>query len=270
MPEKAANTEAMETTRAFWNANPCNAMDSLAVRRKYRYRSEPWLPGTIKRIAGLHKHVLEIGCGQGTDGLEFCANLPKDGSYIGIDYSDQSVESAKQALTEAGALNVTPTFRTGNAEALDFDDDSIECIFSFGVLHHTANPQVAFDEVYRVLKPGGRAYIILYRKWSPKVTAAKFLRAVQHVLDFVFRTERCLYKLVDGVHFETLLGTAVLECFGVPYMGWYRAAEMRRMFSKFKIHDLYPVGYSLPWFHSDPSARGPFGYYQFIEVEKVA
>jgi ubiquinone/menaquinone biosynthesis C-methylase UbiE len=263
--------DALGPTRTFWNSSPCNGQETLELRRAYRYRSEIWLPGMIRRIAGEHPEILEIGCGMGTDGLEFCAALPSDGSYIGIDYSNESVAAAKQAETEAeGTLNVKPTFQTGNAEALDFEDNSRACVFSFGVLHHTANEFKAFDEIHRVLKPGGKAYIFLYRKWSPKVTTAKFLRAVQKTLDFVFRTERYLYRLVKGRHFEGLFGTMILECFGVPYMKWYGKAEMRRMVSKFQINALYPIGYNLPWFHSKPEALTPFGYYWGIEIEKRA
>lgn len=269
-----ATRDAMASTRAFWNASPCNGQSNLAVRQRYRYRSEPWLPGMMERIGRAHSQVVEIGSGMGTDALTCCAAMAEGGSYRGIDYSTESVAAAQAALAEAETLGwplkVKPSFEVGNAESLPLETDSVECVFSFGVLHHTAHPQRAFDEVLRVLKPGGKGYIILYRKWSLKVTAAKVLRALQHGLDFVLGRERCLYDLVQGRHLEGLMGTAVLECFGVPYMDWFDEREMRRYFSDFTINALYPIGYSLPWFHSDPAALGPHGYYWAIEVEKAA
>jgi SAM-dependent methyltransferase len=267
-------TDAMATTRAFWNASPCNGQSDLATRQRYRYRSEPWLPGMMERIGRAHTHVVEIGSGMGTDALTCCRFLPAGGSYRGLDYSTESVAAARQALAEADSLgwplSVHPTFEVGNAERLPFEADSVECVFSFGVLHHTAHPQRAFDEVLRVLKPGGKGYVILYRKWSLKVTIAKALRALQHGVDLLTHRERSLFDLVKGRHFERLMGTAVLECFGVPYMDWFDEREMRRYFSDFIINALYPIGYSLPWFHTDPAALGPHGYYWVIEVEKAA
>lgn len=274
MAERNESADAMAATRSFWNASPCNGQSDLAVRLRYRYRSEPWLPGMMQRIAKSHTHVVEIGSGMGTDALTCCRYLPADGSYLGIDYSTESVAAANSALKEAKELNwplsVTPSFEVGNAEKLEIESNSVECLFSFGVMHHTAHPQRAFDEVLRVLKPGGKAYIFLYRKWSLKVTVAKALRTLQHGLDAALRRERCLYDLVNDRHFEKLMGTAVLECFGVPYMDWFDEREMRRYFSDLSINALYPIGYSLPWFHNDPRALGPFGYYWAIEVEKAA
>jgi len=267
-----APDEAMHSTRTFWNASPCNGQENLVARKKYRYRSEPWLPGYMKRIAENHKNIVEIGSGLGTDALTCCLHLPEDGSYRGIDYSNESVAKAKEALEEAKTENwdvkVEPTFQVGDAESLDFKTNSLECVFSFGVLHHTAHPQRAFDEVYRVLEPGGKAYVILYRRWALKVAVAKILRGFQHAVDFVTRRERTIYKLIDGRHLESLMGTAVLECFGVPYLDCFDKREVERFFSDFQIDALYPIGYSLPWFHKDPSSLGPFGYYWAIEITK--
>ena len=89
--------QSLEQTRQFWDLSPCTGQETLAKRRAYRYRSEPWLPGMIRRITGENPEILEIGCGMGTDGLEFCTVLPDTGSYLGIDYSSESVVAAKQA-----------------------------------------------------------------------------------------------------------------------------------------------------------------------------
>src|SRR5207248_8707048 len=63
-------------------------------------------------------------------------------------------------------LSLTGTFLRENAESLSFADESFDWLYSHGVLHHTPNTQKAIDEVWRVLKPNGRAIIMLYHKSS--------------------------------------------------------------------------------------------------------
>ncbi len=263
--------DILKTTREFWNASPCGAQENFCRRLEHRIAMEPWVPGLIREIAQSQKNVVEIGCGQGTDGLMFCQELPVGGSYRGVDYSDESVASARQAAEEATtthALKVIPKFKVGNAESLDFDNDSIDCIFSNGVLHHTAHPERAYDEVYRVLRSGGVAYITLYRKPSVKVGLAKFLRFTQRALDIVFRQDRCLYKLFYGRHLPRVLGTMLLECFGVPMMAWYSEAEMRTIFRKFEICRLQPVGLNFPRKNAANKGWSSWGYMWLVQLKK--
>lgn len=263
--------DILKNTREFWNASPCGAQESFSQRLEHRIAMEPWVPDLIREIAESHNNIVEIGCGQGTDGLMFCQQLPENGSYRGIDYSDESVASAQQAAGEAAETNtlrITPEFMVGNAEALRFDDNSIECIFSNGVLHHTAHPERAYDEVYRVLRSGGVAYITLYRKPSIKVGLAQMLRLVQRILDIIFRQDRCLYKLFYGRHLPRILGTMLLEGFGVPMMAWYSEAEMRSIFRKFEICRLQPVGLNFPRKNAKCKGWSSWGYMWLIQLKK--
>lgn len=263
------NTEQMTTTREFWNASPCGGLENLEEREKLRYDLEPYIPKLLERIAGRHSQVVEIGCGQGTDGLYLCRHLPADGSYTGLDYSQESVQRANAAVREnKSALRVQPHFEVGNAEQLPLADGSVECIYSLGVIHHTADVPAAIAGVLRVLKPGGRAYILLYRKWSPKVTIAKALRAFQLGLDKLFGTDRCIYRIIHGNHAERWLGTMLLECFGVPYMKWYNRREMLELFAPFKVNDLTPYSFNLPWLNKNNAGPATFGYLWLAEVEK--
>lgn len=245
--ESALETEnQFEQTRRFWNASPCDGKTDLESRRSWRYAKYPWLSALIIDIASRHGDIVEIGCGQGTDGITFCQNLPAGGRYRGIDYSGESVASAKQAVTEATDLKVTPELAAGNAEKLDFETNSVECVFSMGVLHHSPDTEKAVQEVFRILKPGGRAYILLYNRSSPKVLAAHFFRGIQSALDFVFRTDRIFYKAFYGKHFEGVLGTALLEGFGVPVLRSYTHTGIKRLFRDFKTVSLVRCGINLP------------------------
>lgn len=258
---------SLQTTKRFWDASPCGGSDDFLQRKKRRYGIEPWIPALLQRIAH-HKNIAEIGCGQGIDGLVLCSMMDTNGRYEGLDYSDKSVARANQSIQMVDTLKVQPIFRQGNAENLDIKDNSVECVYSLGVLHHTANEKKAFSEIYRILQPKGKAHIFLYRKWSPKVSVAQFLRLLQKIFDTLLGTNQCFYKWILNKHMEKYVGTMLLECFGVPYMKWYSKKEMLELFSQFKVVDLYPIGYNIPWSNPKGDGKTMFGYFWAIELEK--
>src|SRR5579872_4781839 len=60
----ATSYPEMESTRAFWNVNPCGMHGSYEDQKAQRYAMEPWLPGVLKYIASTQPNsILEIGCG---------------------------------------------------------------------------------------------------------------------------------------------------------------------------------------------------------------
>ena len=261
--------ESLATTQQFWNASPCGGHSDLEARRQHRYRMEPWLPAILEEIGKTNTDIVEIGCGQGTDALYICGHMPPGGSYLGIDYSNESIARAEAALEEhEDSLSVTPDFKTGNVEELAIGDAAADCVYSFGVLHHTANEQKGIEEIYRILRPGGRAYIFLYNMTSPKLVIAKSVRGVQRVLDFIFQSKNALYRLILGHHAESVLGTMLLECTGVPYLKCYTKNAVRHLFSDFEICSLRPIGYNLPWLKPQGSGRSPVGVFWMIEVTK--
>lgn len=260
---------SLEKTRVFWNASPCGGSQSLEERKLQRYQMEPWIPEILKKIAGAHSNILEVGCGQGIDAFVLCSELSGSGRYVGVDYSDESVAIARKTLKEViSEMNVQPTFKVGNAENLEFGDEGIECVYSIGVLHHTHDERKAIEEIYRVLAPGGKAYIWLYRKWSLKVGVAKIFRIIQLALDKILGTETCIYKALYGRHYERLLGTMILECFGVPYLKWYGKKDLIKLLAGFQLVSLQPMGYNIPWLFQKKHGRNKFGYFWAIEVQK--
>jgi len=163
------NTTLKERVRAFWQANPCGIKFADAepgTRRFYelveahRYASEWHIPIAADFRAARGLKVLEIGCGLGTDGAQF-AEAGAD--YTGVDLTDAAVDLARKRFE---LFDLTGSFQTADAENLEFADESFDLVYSHGVLHHTPDTAKAIREVYRVLRPGGRAIVMLYHRDS--------------------------------------------------------------------------------------------------------
>jgi ubiquinone/menaquinone biosynthesis C-methylase UbiE len=164
-----AHYNLKERVRAFWQANPCGTKFTDAAPgtrlfyervEEHRYAKEWHIPAAagFKEARGLS--VLEIGCGLGTDGAQF-ARAGAD--YTGVDLTEAAIELARRRFE----LDQLPgRFRTADAEALDFPSESFDVVYSHGVLHHTPDTAAAVREVHRVLKPGGRAIVMLYHRDS--------------------------------------------------------------------------------------------------------
>ena len=108
------------------------------------------------------EEVLEIGCGIGTDLVEFA----KGGAIVtGTDLGPDQVMLTKLNLD----LRDLPykEVREADIENLPFPDGSFDLVYCIGVIHHVANPEKAVSEIFRVLKPDGKAIVLVYaRGWK--------------------------------------------------------------------------------------------------------
>jgi ubiquinone/menaquinone biosynthesis C-methylase UbiE len=109
------------------------------------------------------KRVLEIGPGAGGHSALFACHGAK---VTAIDITQARAEATAAKFKLLGVEERGCSAMQGDAEALPFPDGLFDIVYSNGVLHHTSNTASAVDEVWRVLKPGGRAVIMLYCKSS--------------------------------------------------------------------------------------------------------
>ncbi len=101
--------------------------------------------------------VLDLGSGAGLDAFVAAKNVGSDGFVIGVDMTDEMLESANSSARKLGLTNVE--FRKGDIEDLPVDDESVDVIISNCVINLSTDKQRVFQEVYRVLKPGGRMMV---------------------------------------------------------------------------------------------------------------
>jgi SAM-dependent methyltransferase len=167
--QKLADEKLKERVRTFWQAHPCGTKFSdaeIGTREfferieAHRYEKEWHIPAAANFANTRGLRVLEIGCGLGTDGAQFA----KAGAhYTGVDLTNAAIELARKRFELFG---LTGKFQVADAENLNFPDELFDVVYSHGVLHHTPDIDAAVQEIHRVLKPGGRAIVMLYHRGS--------------------------------------------------------------------------------------------------------
>ena len=98
--------------------------------------------------------VLDLGCGAGLDLLLAARKVGPTGKAIGIDMTTDMIDRARANAEQAGLNNVE--IHLAEIESLPLDDSSVDCVISNCVLNLVPDKSVAFAEIFRVLKPGGR------------------------------------------------------------------------------------------------------------------
>ncbi len=202
MPD--SNNNLKERVRTFWQANPCGVKFAEAepgtrhfyeLVEAHRYTKEWHIPIAADFRSSRGLKVLEIGCGLGTDGAQF-AEAGAD--YTGVDLTEAAVALARKRFE---LFNLSGEFQTADAECLDFADESFDLVYSHGVLHHTPETGTAIREIHRVLRPGGRAVVMLYHRgsYNYRVNISVLRRAGARLL----KSERGI-KLVNKLTGEPL------------------------------------------------------------------
>lgn len=163
-----------EAVRAFWDSRPCNfshstePVGSLAYFEEVESRKrlvEPHIESfaDFERWSG--KSVLEVGCGMGTDGIRFSK---AGASYTGIELSPVSLELAQRRFALYG---VEGELLIADAECLDTSPlagRTFDLIYSFGVLHHTVDPDLAIRQLRLMCHGNSELRIMLYARNSWK------------------------------------------------------------------------------------------------------
>ena len=203
--------------REYWNNNihdagvathPAGTPGYFKDLEAYRFSKLDYLPRLVNFSAYSGKRILEVGCGVGIDLLRFAQ---AGAEVVGVDLSKVAIDLARRnfALSRLQAeLHVM------DGEALEFTSESFDVVYSHGVLQYTSEPAKMILEIYRVLRPGGEAILMVYNKFS-----------WLNLLSFISRVE--------------------LEHQDAPALRKFSVGEFKRMLAPFSkvsvIPDRFPV-----------------------------
>jgi ubiquinone/menaquinone biosynthesis C-methylase UbiE len=146
-PEGEAISEVTDARR--FNKIMGRGMVQLEYRRLARTLAGFDLP---KKAA-----ILDVGTGTGYVALEVAAALPT-ACVTGIDLSEAMLNLARENSHSRG-LDHAVVWKNGHADAMPFEDDEFDAVISSGSLHHWENPVQVFNEIERVVRPGGRVIV---------------------------------------------------------------------------------------------------------------
>ena len=166
----------MTAVQNYWDERPCNIRHSTREvgSREYfdevearKYLVELHIPGFAEFPRWRDKKVLEIGCGIGTDTINFA----RYGAEVTtVELSPRSMEIAQQ---RARVFNLEDRIRfvSGNAEELTqlLPKNDFNLIYSFGVIHHSPNPEEIIRQARAFAKPGTTIKAMVYHRLSWKV-----------------------------------------------------------------------------------------------------
>jgi SAM-dependent methyltransferase len=257
-----------------------------------RYRLEPDIQemGAFSQWRG--RDVLEAGCGIATDGVQFARAGAR---YTAIDFSATGLGLARKRFEMEG---LPGTFVEGTITSLPFPPESFDLVYSMGVVHHVPETDDVIGEFHRVLRPGGRAIVMIYHRdsFNYRVTILAVRRALAGLV-LVPGAARVLARLT-GEPPEVLLGHRRLlgehgltylrdrQLFtnhntdgpGNPLSKVYSRADARRLFNRFDevrttVRSLhlrsYPRGTQLAATRVGQRLGDRWGWHLWIDARKA-
>lgn len=216
--------------REQWGQDPCGAefdrehelgtrefFDSVERHRYQEYAA--WMPRLMEFEKFRGARLLEIGCGMGTDLLQFARGGAR---CTGIDLTPRSIEITRHRFRLYGA---NANLMISDGERLPFRTASFDVVYSNGVLHHTPDTAGAIREVHRVLRPGGVAKVMLYHRNSLNYWVEIVLR--RGVLGMEFLRGRSAEEIMSRV-------IEFSDHDARPLVKVYSRKQARELFSMFK------------------------------------
>ena len=215
--------------REQWGQDPCGAeydrehelgtrefFDAIEHHRYSEYA--PWMPQLMEFEKFRDARLLEIGCGMGTDLLQFSRGGAR---CVGIDLTPRSIELSQHRFKLYGAEGA---FMISDGEHLPFRDASFDVVYSNGVLHHTPDTAGAVREVHRVLRPGGIAKVMLYHRNS-----------LNYWLEIVLRRGVLGAEFLRGRSAEEIMSRVIeySDHGATPLVKVYSRKQARALFSLF-------------------------------------
>jgi SAM-dependent methyltransferase len=226
--ERAFHDVPIDRVREYWNARPCNIRHSTKPvgTREYfdeverrKYFVEPHIPqfADFTRWAG--KRVLEIGCGIGTDTINFA----RAGARVwAVELSSESAALARQRAEVFGVADGIEIV-VGDAEELPdvLQPQPFDLVYSFGVIHHSPHPGRIIEHARRYMTAVSELRLMVYARVSYK-------------LFWIMKEE----GVWDLSRIDELIARNSEAQTGCPVTYTYTDESARRLLAGFRVHDI--------------------------------
>lgn len=216
----------IDIVKKYWNDRPCNIKHSdnpighieyFDEVEKRKYFVEPHIVNFAEFDKWKNKKVLEIGCGIGTDSI----NFTRAGAELTcVELSEKSLEICKKRFQVYG-LNAR--FILANAENIGelLQGEKFDLIYSFGVIHHTPYPEKIIKSIKNLCDDNTTIKIMLYSLISYKSLEAW----IKYGYKFNFNFRKCIQYYAE----------AQSNC---PVAFAYSKNDLLKLFSEYNISKL--------------------------------
>jgi ubiquinone/menaquinone biosynthesis C-methylase UbiE len=143
----------IELNEAKWD-KWANSLDNNNWRNYYLRRGQSDVISLLQLKENMS--ILDIGCGTGWALGQTARLIDNKGSFYGVDLSAKMIERAKENFKAKENFH----FIKSNAESIPLDDNLFDAIICTNSFHHYLHPDKALKEMYRLLKTGGKVYIL--------------------------------------------------------------------------------------------------------------
>jgi SAM-dependent methyltransferase len=255
--------ETKELVKDYWNAASCgedlylkgdDERSQFVNQMNTRYALEPYILPFAAFEQSKGKTVLEIGVGLGADHQRFAEAGAR---LYGIDLTERAVAHTRHRLQ---LFNLSAELQTADAENLPFQNNQFDWVYSWGVIHHSPNTATAIAEIFRVLKPGGLAKIMIYNKHSMigymlwlryALMTGKPFTGLKKIYSTYLESPgtkaytpteaRFLFQAFDGVSIDTVLthGDLLTSQAGQRHKGALLSLA-RKLYPRFIIRKIFP------------------------------
>ena len=221
--------KTIEDVAAFWNARPCNIRHSSKVvgSREYfdevearKYFVEPHIPAFAEFPRWNGRKVLEIGCGIGTDTMNFARN---NAHVTAVDVSERSLDIARRRAVIYG-LSDRIRFVLADAEQLcaAVPQETYDLVYSFGAIHHTPRPMRVIEQIRQYAGSGSTVKLMVYNRRSWKVLGI----LARHATTAVWARDDVIARHSEAAS-------------GCPVTYTYSVRDVQRLLSGFRIESVH-------------------------------
>jgi SAM-dependent methyltransferase len=166
---RAPVDDHLAAVRAYWQEHvtdwpiaraPAGSPEFFRETEAYRFEKLDYLERLVDYAGQEGRDVLDIGCGLGNDTARFALH---GAQVTAVDIAPSAVALTQRNFQQRG---IKGRFLVMNGEALDFADASFDFVYCHTVLHFTPHPERMVEEIHRVLKPSGRAVLMMVNHYS--------------------------------------------------------------------------------------------------------